>query len=144
VPRVTWWGVVLWFLAMLVVNVGVQFLVRRVKRRRSLQAGRVVVSARSTNTAAGRSAPRWRICRVTQEGGRLFLRRATDHPSEPGVELHAAEGHGRPVRGREAFRMVMGADRAVFVRSSAGLIEVAGPDEVLDWITARLAPADPT
>jgi hypothetical protein len=140
---VTWWGVVLWFLAMLLVNVGVQFFVQRVKRRRSLQAGRVAVSARSTTTVAGRSAPRWRVCRVTQENGRLLLRRATDHPSEPGVELHAAPGRGRPVRGRDAFRMVMGADRAVFFQSSAGLIEVAGPDEVLDWMTTRLAPADP-
>ena len=39
--------------------------------------------------------------------------------------------------------MVMGADRAVLVQTSAGLIEVAAPDEVLDWVTSQLAPADP-
>ena len=138
----TWWGALLWFGTMLVVNVVVQVWVQRVKRRRSLRSGRVGVSARSTTRRPGASTPRWRTCRVTSEDGRLLLRRASDHPTEPGVELRGTAGPGRPVRKGEVLRMVIGADRVVPFHSSAGLVELAAPAEVMTWLEVRVTPAN--
>jgi hypothetical protein len=62
------------------------------------------------------------------------LRRASDHATQPGVELRAVAGSGRPLPGRERLRVAVGAGRAVPFSSSAGLIEVAARPDVLAWL----------
>jgi hypothetical protein len=76
---------------------------------------------------------------VSRNGtGRLLLQRATDHASAAALVLLSPAGSGRELPRRERLRLVTGARRAVPVRTSAGVVEVAGRPEVLDWLLAEL------
>jgi hypothetical protein len=135
---VTWWGWLLWAGGLAAVNAfGQPWLGRRLVRR-GLRAGRATVSARGTTSALGDWPPQWRLHRVVVRDGRVVMQRATDHGSGPGVVLLSAAGSGRELPRRERLRLVSGARRAVPLRTSAGVVEVAGRTEVLDWLLAQL------
>jgi hypothetical protein len=70
----------------------------------------------------------------------LVLRQLHDLWTVPGFDLLAVAGSDRPLVPGE---LLDGARRAAPVTSSAGAIEVAAPEEVLTWLEAQLAPADP-
>ena len=137
----TGWGWLLWSVGLAAIGAAVQVAVRRAAQRRAMRAGWAQVSVRGTTPALGDWPPRWRVSRVSRQDGRTVLHRSTDHSAGPGVELTSIAGSGRPLPLRERLRLVAGARRAVPFRSSAGLVEVATRDEVLDWLRAQLLPA---
>lgn len=139
----TWWGWLLWVVGFAALNAVAQPRLQRVVLRRGLRAGWASVSARGTTPALGDWPPRWRLYRATRADDRTVLRRASDSASEPSVELLSVAGSGRPLPSRERLRVATGARRAVPFHSSAGLVELAARDEVLAWLEAALAPADP-
>jgi hypothetical protein len=136
---VTWWAWLVWAVVLAALNaVGHPWLAGRLVRR-GLRAGRATVSARGTTPGFGEWPPQWRLHRVSREAeGRLVLQRSTDHPTAPVVVLLSPAGSGRAVPGPERRRVVTGARRAVPVRTSAGVVEVAARPEVLDWLLAEL------
>lgn len=136
----TWWGVLVLLLALLAIDVTVTPWAQRVVVRRRMRAGQAPVSARSFAPGPGTLPAQWTACRVTPEAGRPVLRRLHDLWSAPGFDLLAVAGPDRPVPTGE---LLDGARRAVPFRSSAGLVEIAARDEVLAWLEAQLAPADP-
>jgi len=139
---VTWEGWLLWIVGFAALNAVLQPWLQRVVLRRGLRAGWASVSARGTTPALGDWPPRWRLYRAVRTDDRTVLRRASEHASEPGVELLSVAGSGRPVPSRERLRVATGARRAVPFHSAAGLVEVAAREEVLAWLEAALAPAE--